>query len=195
MRSHIKSRTTAKPCPMNQELHIFEEETHLFWGLIILVCASSGTFILSGSFISEWSLFTLDQLTAFALFLISFWGIYKLSQPLYHFIFSFRGDEMVIKIKRGESDINSIRIPVDDIEALKFSSHYPRSRNEALFDFSTSYHLMWKKKSDPDFRKMLDLESANFTLKAEDVANIMRFIRRRNPDVSVPIEQADYFNL
>jgi hypothetical protein len=180
---------------MDHELHIFEEETNLFWGLIILICASAGTFILSGSFISEWSLLTVDQLAAFALFLISFWGIYKLSQPLYHFIFFFEADHLIIKIKKGGVDLGSLKILVDDIEALKFSSHYPRSTNEALFDFSTSYHLMWRKKDDPGFRKMLDLESANFTLKAEDVAKIIRFIRHRNPNVSVPKGQADYFHL
>ncbi|HEX6981406.1 MAG TPA: hypothetical protein VF181_01490 [Balneolaceae bacterium] len=180
---------------MYQKLHIFEEETNLFWGLIILICASAGTFILSDSFISEWSLLNADQLSALALFLISFLGIYKLSEPLYHFIFFFENDILIIKIKKGELDVDSFSIPVRDIEALKFSPHYPCSSNEALFDFSMNYHLMWRKKNEPDYRKLLDLESANFTLKVNDIADIMRFILQQNPNVSIPKAQADYFNL
>lgn len=181
---------------MNQELHIFEEETNLFWGLIILICTSVGTFLLAGSFTSmNWNLFSLNQFVALGLFLISFWGIFKLSEPLYHFIFNFKDDVLVIKIKKGKLNIETLKIPVQEIEALKFSPHYPRSSNEALFDFSMNYYLMWKKQHETDYRKLLDLNSANFTLKVNDIADIMRFIRQRNPNISIPREQADYFNL
>lgn len=181
---------------MYQELHIFEEETNLFWGLIILVCTAAGTFTLAGSFITmNWNLLSFNQLFALALFLISFWGIFKLSEPLYHFVFSFEDNVLIIKIKKGELNVDKLRIPVQDIDALKFSPHYPRSSNEALFDFSMNYHLMWRKQNESVYRKLIGLKSANFTLKVNDIAKIMHFIRRQNPNIFIPEEQSDYFNL
>src|SRR5699024_1532104 len=99
---------------MYQELHILEEETNLFWGLIILVCTAAGTYILVGSF-ANWNLLGFNQLLALGLFLISFWGIYKLSEPLYLFIFTFEDAILNIEIKKGMTDIDTFKIPVNDI--------------------------------------------------------------------------------
>lgn len=181
---------------MERELHVFEEGSSVFWGLIILVCTACGTYLLAGSFVTmDFDFFKLDQLLALGLFLISFRGIFKLSDPLYHFIFYFEDDILVVRIKKGELDIDTIRIPVDEIEGLKFAPHFPRSSNEALFDFSTTYHLMCKRKGHPEYKKLLDLESSSITLKVDDIAKIMRFISNRNRNIVIPQEQAAYFNL
>jgi hypothetical protein len=181
---------------MYRELHVFEKSTHLFWGLAILVCTAGGTYLLAGSFISmNWNLFKLDQLLALGLFIISFTGIIKLSEPLYHFILHMEGDMLVIDIKKGEIKADTIKIPVKDITALKFAPHFPRSPDEALFDFSTSYHLLYKKRGSGTFQKLLGTQSASITLKVDDIADIMRFITEQNPDISIPDEQATYFNL
>lgn len=182
---------------MERELHVFEEGSSVFWALIILVCSASGTYLLSGSFVSmDWDPFKIDQLVALGLFLISFRGIFKISDPLYHFTFYFKEDDLlVIDIKKGELEIDTITIPVREIEGLKFAPHFPRSSDEALFDFSTTYHLMFKSKGHPEYQKLLDLESSSITLKVDDIAKIMRFISNRNQDIAIPQEQAAYFNL
>ncbi len=181
---------------MQQELHILEEETNLFWGIIILVCTAGGTYLLAGTFMSmNWNILNFRQFMAVLLFLVSFWAIFRISEPLYHFIFRFKGDILVIDIYKGSLHFDSHRIAADHIEALKFAPDTPRSRKEALFDFSRTYQLMWKKKNDTRFQKMLFIESSRFTLKVNDIAKIMRFIRDRVPGVRIPPEQESYFNL
>jgi len=180
----------------NQELHIFEESHHLFWGLAILVCTAIGTYLLSGTFLSmDWDFFKLRQLAAILLFIISFYGIFWISDPLFHFSLHFEERILVIEIQKGELPVDTIRIPVDEIEALKFAPHFQRSKNEALFDFSPSYHLLYRKKNSDRFEKLLGVQSSSITLKVDDIADIMRFITERNPDIKIPREQASYFNL
>lgn len=181
---------------MQEELHIIEEQTNLFWGLIILVCTAGGTFLLAGSFISmNWNVLNYRQFMALFLFLVSFWGIFRLSEPHYHFILRFENDILVIDTYKGSIHFNSHRIVANNIEALKFAPDTPRSRKEALFDFSRTYHLMWRKKNDAEFHRVLSVESSRFTLKVDDIANIIRFIRNRVPDIRIPSEQETYFNL
>lgn len=181
---------------MQNELHVFEESTHLFWGLVILVCTAGGTYLLAGSFTSPgWGPFHLEQLFALGLFVLSFRGIIKLSEPLYHFILYFEDELLVIDIKKGDIQTETLRIPVREIEILKFDPHYPRSSDEALFDFSTSYHLLYRKRGAATFEKLLGAQSASITLKVNDIADIMRFITEHNPDITIPHEQATYFNL
>ncbi len=181
---------------MERELHVFEEGAHLFWGLVILVCTAGGTYLLAGSFVTmDWDFLKPRQLIALGMFTLSFWGIIKLADPLYHFTLYFNQGVLIINIKKGDLLTDTLKIPVDDIRTLKFSPHYPRSADEALFDFSTSYHLLYQTKNDSRFKKLLGAESASITLKVDDIANIMRFISERNPAVHIPREQAEYFNL
>lgn len=180
----------------HQELHVFEESNHLFWGLIILVTTILGTYLLVGSFVTrDWYPFNIRQLLALGFFAISFTGIIKLSEPLYHFVLYFNDQQLIIDIKKGETTTETLTINVDNIQQLKFAPHFPRKSNEALFDFSTSYHLLYLKKDKPDFHKLLGDQSASITLKVDDIADIMRFISDRNPDIVIPREQATYFNL
>ncbi|MEL7834834.1 hypothetical protein [Fodinibius sp. Rm-B-1B1-1] len=180
----------------HKELHVFEESNHLFWGLIILVATAVGTYLLAGSFVTmDWYPFNVRQLLALGLYAISFTGIIKLSEPLYHFILYFRDSDLMIDIKKGDLKTDTLRIPVDNLQQLKFTPHTSRDADEALFDFSTSYHLLYQKKGDETFYKLLGDQSASITLKVDDIADIMRFISDKNPDIHIPNEQAAYFNL
>jgi len=181
---------------MEKELHVFEEVAYLFWGLVILICTAGGTFLLSGSFVSlDWDIFKLRQLAALGLFMISFWAIFKVSNTPYHLVLYFEDDLLIIQIKKGDINADTIKIPVQDIEALKFAPHTPRSSNEALFDFSRSYQLMYRTHTDEKYHQLLQIDSGTITLKVDDIANIMRFISERNPNIHIPKEQAAYFNL
>ncbi|HLR24999.1 MAG TPA: hypothetical protein VK112_03960 [Fodinibius sp.] len=181
---------------MQQELHITEEDSHLLWGLIILVCTTAGTYLLTGSFsASGWNPINLWQVAALLLFLISFMGIFKLSEPRYQFIFRIEDNLLQIEILKGSHPVDVRMIPLRDIAALKFSPVRSRSSGEALFDFSRSYHLMWRKRSEASFKMLLAVESSHITLKVDDIASIMRFIKRRIPDVEIPPSQANFFNL
>ncbi len=181
---------------MEQKVHIYEEETNLFWGLIILVSTVTGTYVLAGAFTSsQWSNLEFRQLLALFLFIISFIGIFKLAEPLYHFIFNIEDQRLVIEAMKGEQQVKTIIIALNEIDSLKFSPDQPRSRGEALFDFAKNYHLMWRKKGQGRYRKLLDVENASFVLKVDDIADIIRFIRRHRQDVHVPRGQAEFFGL
>lgn len=181
---------------MNKQLHIYEEATNLFWALIIVVCTTLATYILANSFITDgWSFSSLNQIIALLLFTVSFIGILKISEPLYHFVFSVSGQTLVIDTHKGEQHIDTDEIPLPEIEALKFSPYLPRSPGEALFDFSTNYQLMFKRKSESSYKQLIDLAGVSFTLKVDDISKIIRFIRTYQPSVAVPREQADLFNL
>ncbi|WP_138429530.1 hypothetical protein [Fodinibius saliphilus] len=197
MRKFILAKFLINPNLMvYNELHIFEESQHLFWGLVIFVCTSLGTYLLAGSFIFiDWNMFNPNQVAALILFLISFRGIFILSEPLYKFVLYFEERTLIIEISKGTLYENTIKIPVDNIESLKFTSHNERKPSEALFDFSTSYHLMYQSRENASYHKLIDVESASITLKVEDIADIMRFIKKEKPEVHIPKEQATYFNL
>ncbi len=181
---------------MNNELHIYEEATNLFWGLIILVSTTLATYILANAFVTAgWSISSLSQIIALLLITLSFVGILKISEPLYHFIFTVNDQKLKIKSYKGEQHIDTHFIPLHDIEALKFSPFRPREKGEALFDFSTSYQLMIKRVSGAAYSPLIDLEDAAFTLKVDDIVSIIRFIKKYQPSVSVPREQASFFNI
>lgn len=181
---------------MKKELHIYEEATNLFWGLIIVVSTTLATYILANAFVNAgWSISSLNQIIALLLIMLSFVGILKISEPLYHFIFTVSEQQLVIHSKKGEQDINTDNIPLDEIEALKFAPYRPRTKGEALFDFSTNYQLMVKQKPENGYKPLIDLEDSAFTLKVDDIIKIIRFIKSYQSSVSVPREQAEFFNI
>lgn len=181
---------------MPKKLHIYEEATNLFWGLIIVVSTTLATYLLANAFISgNWSLSSLNQIVALLLFTLSFVGILKISEPLYHFTFTVETRQLVIHSQKGEQHVHTDKIPLDQIEALKFSPYLPRSKGEALFDFSTNYQVMISKKTGSEYVPLIDLQDAAFTLKVDDIIKIIRFVKNHQPAVHVPREQAEFFNL
>lgn len=177
----------------NRELHIIEERAQLFWALLVFVCTCGGTYLLAGAFIFQnWNFFNTDQLGAIVLFLISFWGIYRLTEPRYHFTIYSKERMLVIEIMKGSLDVDTIHIPIDEIEELKFSPYRPRKENEANYDYSTSFHLMYRTANSNSLKKIIDVESGSITLKVKDIAKLMRYIHERNPEITVP-ESQQYF--
>ncbi|MGK7371512.1 MAG: hypothetical protein ACNS64_14970, partial [Candidatus Halalkalibacterium sp. M3_1C_030] len=181
---------------MKRELHIYEEATNLFWGLIIVVSTTLATYILANAFVtSGWSISSLNQIIALLLISLSFVGILKISEPLYHFIFTVENRHLKIEYHKGEQKIDTDTIPLSEIDELKFSPYRPREKGEALFDFSTNYRLMVKTSAEFGFKPLIELEDAAFTLKVDDIVKIIRFIKSYSASVSVPGEQAEFFNI
>lgn len=175
-------------------LYIEEEATNLFWGPVILVTGAAATYLLSDAFISSahWTLLGFRQLLALLFLLISFYGIIKISAPRYHLIFVIKEQTVIIDVYRGEDQVQTIRIPLDQMEALKFSPHAPRSNSEALFDLTPSYHPVYKPPGQEAWQRLIDLGSESITLKVQDIGKIIHFIMNYKPDLQVPGEQAPY---
>lgn len=185
-----------QPDFMKNELHVYEEATNIFWGLVILVSTTMATYILANAFVTGgWSISSLNQIIALLLITLSFVGILKISEPLYHFVFTVENQKLQIKSLKGEQHIETTQIPLEDIEALKFTPYRPREKGEALFDFSTNYQLMVKRSSDTGYKPLIDLDDAAFTLKVDDIVDIIRFIKHYQSSVSLPREQAEFFNI
>lgn len=181
---------------MNEKLHIYEEATNLFWGLVVLVSTTMATYLLANAFISgNWSVTSLNQIIALLLISLSFVGILKISEPLYHFTFTIEVRQLVIHSNKGEQHIHTDTIPLQQIDALKFASFQPRKKGEALFDFSVNYQLMIRRRAEVGYKPLIDIPDAVFTLKVDDIIKIIRFIKKHQPNVEVPSEQAEYFNV
>ena len=180
----------------SKKLRIYEEATNLFWGLIVVVTTASATYILANTFVSSgWQISGVKQVIVLLLFTVSFIGIFKISDPLLHFVIYIENRVLTIEVFKGDDQFKTIEVPLNNIETLKFSPHYSRSSGEALFDFSTSYHLMWRPVDGNNYAKLIDLEDISFTLKVEDIAKIIRLIREHNPNIGVPAEQREFFGI
>lgn len=181
---------------LSKKLHIYEEATNLFWGLLVVAATASATYILANTFVSAgWQISGVKQVIVLILFSISFIGIFKISDPLLHFVVFIEQQSLNVEVRKGEEPIKVITIGLDEIETLKFSPHFSRSKGEAMFDFSTSYHLMWRPVHEQAYQLLIDLDDISFTLKVEDIAKIIRLIREHNPDIKVPAEQEEFFGI
>lgn len=183
---------------MRNKLTIYEENTSLMWAPVIVVSAALGTYLLGDILLTEFGgSGTFRHLLVFGLFLLSIYGIVQISEPLYKFVFTTDDYDrvLVIRIFKGEHRSGDLRIPFSEIEALKFSSIFPRERGEALFDLSGNYRLLYRKKGERDYRPLLQPGTDSFVLKPDDISKVIRFIRSYNPGIYVPEEQANFFDV
>jgi hypothetical protein len=94
--------------------------------------------------------------------------------------------------REGDQPLDVQTFDLPSIQELRITPHAPRSPNEALFDFSSSYYLLYRNDEQDDFYRLIDLEDESFTLKVEDLSKIMALIREHNPDIIIPHEQRVY---
>lgn len=180
---------------MSSQMTIYEEETNLFWGLIVVVATGLGTFLLGEAFADE-ALFILGfrQLMALFLFVIAFVGILRITDPLYRFELSAEGDMLTIEAYKGDQPVKNFYYNLREFEELRFAPKNDNWNNQALFDFSPSYHLVFKSYITGRFEQLIDLGNVSFTLKVPDIARIIQFIRRHNPNIRLPEEQEAFLS-
>lgn len=178
---------------IKHKLTIYEEETNLLWGLIVIVASAFATYLLGDAFMDE-SLFALGfrQLSALFLFTLSFVGILKITDPLYRFDLIVEGEMLTIEVYKGEEHVKNIYYNLNEFEELRFAPGTPSLSDDALFDFSPSYHLVFKSRITGKVQKLIDLGRVSFTLKVPDIAEVIRFLRRHNSSIKVPEEQSAY---
>lgn len=180
---------------MQDKLTIYEEDTNLIWGLVVIVASALATYLLGDAFVDE-SLFVLGfrQLTALFLFTLSFVGILKITDPLYRFDLIIEGEMLTIEVYKGEEHVKDIYYNMNEFDELRFSPGTPANTDEALFDFSPSYHLVFRSRITGRIQKLIDLGKVSFTLKVPDIADIIRFLRKHNPSIDVPDDQAAHIS-
>jgi hypothetical protein len=175
---------------MYEKIHIDEERTYLIWGLTALISIAAAAYILTDAFTAGgWSTGYM-QLISLALFALGIYGIIRISSPLFHFVLSIDGSTLVIEIQKEEGDpLDVQKIPLDAISELRIAPHTPRSSGEALFDFTTDYHLLYKDKRTSVFQRLIDIKGESFTLKVKDIRKIIGFLAVHNPDIFIPKDQ------
>ncbi len=166
----------------DSQIHIYEENINLFWGLLGILTIASGTYLLADAFFAgNWKLASIQQIGSIALFAIGFYAIIKLTDPLYHFILSMQDEILCVEIWQGsESHLNTKKIRVNEITDLKAARHTPRKENEALFDFSTNYHLLYRTGKEQVYESLIDLEKQSFALKLKDIEKVIKFLKQQN---------------
>ncbi len=175
----------------NSQIHIYEENINLFWGLIGLLTVASGTYLLADAFFgSSWTFLGLQQISSLILFALGFYAIFQLTSPLYNFIIKLQDDVLHIEIWQGsETQLKIKQIELNEIIELKIAPHTPRKENEALFDFSANYHLLYRAGQEPVWHPFLELENHSFTLKIEDIRKIAQLLKRNNATINMRSNQ------
>jgi hypothetical protein len=176
------------------KIHIDEENTQIIWGLVAVVSIGLATYMLINAFMAgSWQTAGYTQIAGLILFTIGFYGIVRISSPLFHFVLRAESQILTIEIWReGDQPLDVQTFDLPSIQELRITPHAPRSPNEALFDFSSSYYLLYRNDEQDDFYRLIDLEDESFTLKVEDLSKIMALIREHNPDIIIPHEQRVY---
>ena len=160
------------------------------WGLVVIVAAALATYLLGDAFVDE-SLFTLGfrQMTALFLFALAFVGILKVTEPLYRFKLIVQEVMLTIEVYKGEEHVKDIYYNLNEFDELRFAPGTPSSTSDALFDFSPSYHLVFRSRVTGQIQKLIDLGNVSITLKVTDIAEVIRLLRRHNPSIDVPDDQ------
>lgn len=176
----------------SDKINIDEENTQLIWGLVAVVSIAAATYMLTNAFMAgSWHWAGYKQLMSMALFVIGFYGITRISTPLYHFVLSISESTLQIEIwQESEQPIDIKTVPLNSIEELRIAPHIQRSPNEALFDFSTSYYLLYKTTDSDNFKRLISLEGESFTLKVDDIKKIIRFLKMHHNTIRVPDKQS-----
>ena len=180
---------------MGSTLTIYEEDTNLFWGLIVVAATALATYLLGDAFVDEALLLIgFRQLSALFMFIVAFIGVLRITEPLYRFELSAEGDMLTINAFKGDTDIKSFYYNLREFEELRFAPKNPSWHDEALFDFSPSYHVVFKSRITGRYEKLIDLGDVSFTLKVPDIAKIIQFILRHNANIRLPEEQEAFLN-
>jgi hypothetical protein len=180
-----------------EKIHIDEENTQIIWGLVAVVSIGLATYMLINAFMAgSWQTAGYTQIAGLILFTISFYGIVRISSPLFHFVMHAKDQILTIEIWReGDQPLDVQTFDLSTMQELRIAPHAPRSPNEALFDFSSSYYLLYRNDEQDDFHRLIDLEDESFTLKVEDIGKIMKFIFSHNSSIEVPADDALFMNI
>ena len=181
---------------MDQPLVVYEEERNLLWGVVIIVSTAFGTYLLGDAFAQD-TLFRpgLQQFTALLLFVIAFRGIVKVTEPLYRFEMTVDRGLLLIEAYKGDTHIKTMEYRLERFDSLFFRPRTPPGEDEALFDFTSNYYLVYRDSVTGQTNRLINLEGVSFTLKVEDIGEIIRFIVKHNPNIRTDEEQARYLNL
>lgn len=174
----------------SDEIHIYEENTHIIWGLVAVVALAMATYLLANAFMSgSWQWGGYRQLGSLLLFSLGMYGIVRITTPLLHFVLSVSGSTLSVQTWREDTaPLHVQQLDLQRMSELRIAPHTPRARNEAFFDFSPDYHLYYRNRDEQHFRPLIDLENESFTLRVEDLRDIITFLQAHAPALHVPDE-------
>lgn len=169
-----------------ERIHIDEEKNTLVWGFITVVAIAIAGFLLINAFFVGG--LTVVKLVLFLVLIsVAGFGIVRATSPVYHFELSIHDAALTIEISRSDEQIfDKQEIPLSNISELRIAPHTPRSQNEALFDFSTSYYLLYRDKRGDSYERLIYPDGKLFSFKVKDIRKIIGFLAAHNKDIHIP---------
>lgn len=175
--------------PSEQQITVEENHYRFLWGLITFMCLLTGAVLFdplqnSGSEFEQYGLIVVISM----LFTSGIWGIYRTIQPIYTAELKIKGDQLTIDIYFGENQVKNYAIVLENIHSLTFHHRTPPGPDEALYDFSTDYIAVYRTADSERYRPLIDISPELMTMKIQDIADIISFIRKFNADVHIPAD-------
>jgi hypothetical protein len=168
------------------ELTIVEENYKIIWWVLVVVSGGLAAFLLERVFnLQDLTHTVMLTIMVLVLFSIAFRSIYKISEQLYRFHFSIRGNDITIHIYKGDILYDEQQLNLDDIEILSLKPREQPYPGDALFDFSSNYYLVFKGPDDDEYKEVIRSDDYSFTLRITDIGKIMRLLISQNPRITV----------
>jgi hypothetical protein len=173
-----------------EKIHIDEEKNNLIWYLIIAVAVAIAAFWLIDAFIvSNGRIIFYRLVPALVLIAIAAYGIVNVTKPLYHFDLFIKESALIIDIYKGDDEhLDRQELPLSEINELRIAPHTPRLENDALFDFTTNYYLLYQN-NQGDYERLIYPGEKLFSFKVKDIRKIIGFLSTRDETIYIPPDQ------
>ncbi len=170
-----------------QKMTVEENHYRFVWVLVTVVSLATGVVLFdplqnSASLFEEYGLIILISF----LFTTGIWGIYKIIQPIYTVILHIDEPVLNVTIFYGDAPVNKYSLSLDRIHIVTFQHRTPPSSNEALYDFATDYLAVYRSDDENNFQPLIDIAPEKMALKINDIADIIRFLRKYRSSIQIP---------
>ncbi len=171
-----------------EKIHIDEERNNLLWYLITIVAIALAAFLLIDAYLAVVVGIVFYKL-AITLLLIgtAAYSVTQINKPLYHFDLSIVDSILIIDVYEGDNETaNRQELSLSEIGELRIAPHIPRKQNDALFDFTTNYYLLYRNNPAENYKRLIYPGKKLFTFKVEDIRKMIGFLTTHDETLLIP---------
>jgi hypothetical protein len=174
-----------------EKIHIDEERNNLIWYLMTAVAIIFAAFLLVDAYMAVVVGIIFYKLVIMLLLIaIAAYGIAQINKPLYHFDLSIDDSMLLVDIYNGVDELfDQQKLSLREIHELRIAPHTPRSKKDALFDFTTNYYLLYRNNQGDDFKRLIYPEEKLFSFKVEDIRKLIGFLTAHDQTILIPPDQ------
>jgi hypothetical protein len=174
-----------------EKIHIDEERNNLLWYLITIVAIALAAFLLIDAYLAVVVGIVFYKLAITLLLIgVAAYSVTQINKPVYHFDLSIDDSMLIIDVYKGDYEPSDRqKLPLSEIGELRIAPHVPRKQNEALFDFTTNYYLLYRNNSARDYKRLIYPGRKFFTFKVEDIRKMIAFLSAHDETLLIPSDQ------